>query len=141
TIAKKKEQYSRLNAERPAAEYLARWQARLAESEAQAHMPFEDSLETLAKRHGPELGVWYTEVYRLACDPAHLGDVPDFTPSPDGDFRFGGHPALAMYRVLLAAHYGLAVVIETFRLVSGANDLGIRAPVETLQARLDAIGT
>jgi hypothetical protein len=141
TAAKAKEKYARLNPESPHAKYLPKWTARLTGLAAHGFEPFHrsENLQALMKLHEPELGEWYSLVYRLACDPAHLGDLPDFMPSKVGEFRLGGHSSAAMTRALLAAHYGLAVAIETLAFVSQANKLGVQAPVDDLSARFTAI--
>jgi hypothetical protein len=47
------------------------------------------SVEQLAKSYGPSLGSWYSAVYRLACEPAHLGDLQEFMPGADDRIEVG----------------------------------------------------
>src|SRR5262249_45987609 len=81
------------------------------------------SLQQLARQHSEALGGWYSSVYRLACEPAHLGDLWEFMPAPDGPISTA--PATTtLSHATVATYYGLRVLIATLRVVAEGNDLG-----------------
>jgi hypothetical protein len=91
----------------------------------------------LARAHGLE--DWYWRIYRLACEPAHLGDLVEFMPAEGSELRIGGAPAAAGYRALVAVHYGIIVMLALFDEINGRNEAGLHVPVEQFRERLNAI--
>jgi hypothetical protein len=52
---------------------------------------------------------WYNRVYSMACDAAHLGDLIEHLPNPNGGYDLY-YPQLARYGALLALDNGLSVL-------------------------------
>src|SRR6266852_5666097 len=89
----------------------------------------------------PELGQWYEQVYRSACEPAHVTDLLEFMEP----FRFKTDPEIiignvtsAAFRVATATDQGLQLMfnLATF---AGDNVLKIRLDVDDLWQRAIAI--
>ncbi len=94
-----------------------------------------------ARKHSPELGQWYEQVYRSACEPAHVTDLLEFMEP----FRFKTDPEIiignvtsAAFRVATATDQGLQLMfnLATF---AGDNVLKIRLDVDDLWQRAIAI--
>lgn len=91
-------------------------------------------IEQMAKNYSPELGSWYSRVYRLACEPAHLGDLLEFMP-PGNPIKTGSPPT-AELRAYIAVDYGVHLMLAMARAISGA---GLHFPTEELEKRLQQI--
>jgi hypothetical protein len=91
-------------------------------------------LEQLAKSIIPALGPWYSRVYRLACEPAHLGDLLEVMPTPHGLPR--RPDSASRHRAVIALHYGGAIEIGLMKAIVEDNTAGLIAPVELLEERL-----
>jgi len=94
-----------------------------------------------ARKHSPELGQWYEQVYRSACEPAHVTDLLEFMEP----FQFKTDPEIiignvtgAAFRVATATDQGLQLM---FNLATFASDnvLKIRLDVDDLLQRAIAI--
>lgn len=121
----------------PDASQIATWTEILKEYKADGIQPIgKTKLAGLAKAHG--LWGWYASVYRLACEPAHLGDLWEFIPDTPGAIQVGPskHSALHAER---AVYYGLQVMLAMLEFVNGVNELGLHVDVEPLRQRLAAI--
>ncbi len=95
------------------------------------------SLEQLARQHSAELGGWYARVYRLACEPAHIGDVLEFMPGPGSDIATGQPPA-GRSRASIAAYYGLRIMVATLRAISETSDVPLPIDAADWDRRIDA---
>jgi len=94
-----------------------------------------------ARKHSPELGQWYEQVYRSACEPAHVTDLLEFMEP----FQFKtdpeiiiGNAASAPFRVATATDQGLHLMFSLAAFVSD-NVLKIRLDVDDLSQRAMAI--
>ena len=96
------------------------------------------SVEQLAKSYGPSLGSWYSAVYRLACEPAHIGDVHEFMPGAD-DVIDVGPPITADYRASIAIDRGLGLTINMIDVVLQTTTATLSADVDALRAKLAAL--
>jgi hypothetical protein len=94
-----------------------------------------------AHKHSPELGQWYEQVYRSACEPAHVTDLLEFVEP----FQFKTDPEIvignvagAVFRVATATNQGLQLM---FSLAAFASDnvLKIHLDVDDLLQRAIAI--
>jgi hypothetical protein len=83
---------------------------------------------------------WYWQVYRLACEPAHLGDLVEFMPDPPVvEIQVGGNVHAGVYRAILAVHYGISLMLTMFDEFNERNELGLLVPLDNFRARFDAI--
>jgi hypothetical protein len=96
------------------------------------------SIKRLAKDHGPALGSWYSHVYRLACEPAHVGDLNEFMPGADQMIQVGPS-LLAERRAIIALDRGLETMVGMMSAIDEMNEIGLRATTEPFNARLTAI--
>lgn len=96
------------------------------------------NLEILAKKHGEGLRGWYARAYRLACEPAHIGDLQELIPGPDG--RIATEPPVtAEYRALIAVDLALQLCVGLMTTISEMNEPGIQVETGPLQERLDRL--
>jgi hypothetical protein len=91
-------------------------------------------IERLAKVPGPELSSWYSRVYRLACAPAHLGDLLEFMP-PGNPIRTGS-PATAGLQAHVAIDYALHLMLAIIRPINETNSQDLHVPIVTFEQRL-----
>lgn len=75
-------------------------------------------------------------VYRRACEPAHISDLPELLPRDDGSIPIASPDAVR--RAQEAVHYGNRIMIDLLRLVSD-NDAGIKVDVSRFEKRYRAI--
>lgn len=94
-----------------------------------------------ARKHSSELGQWYEQVYRSACEPAHVTDLLEFMEP----FQFKTDPEIiigkvagAPLRVAVATDQGLALMFNLAKFVSD-NVLNIRLDVDDLAQHAIAI--
>ena len=92
----------------------------------------------LAKSYGPSLGSWYAAVYRLACEPAHIGDLRWFIPDAD-DVIEVGPPISAAYYASIAIDRALELTINMIDSILQATTAKLSADVDALTAKLAAI--
>jgi hypothetical protein len=89
-------------------------------------------LSTLATRANAYS--WYAQVYRMACEPAHIGDAFEFMPLDDDEpIAVGGSPAYAAARSREALWYGGHIMLAIMRSVCEGTSLGLDAPVDLLE--------
>jgi hypothetical protein len=93
-------------------------------------------IEVLAKNLGSELGSWYSRVYRMACEPAHIGDVLEFMPEGDEPIVVGSLAGLAEQRARDALWYGGHIALAVMRSI--CEQAGLQAPVDELERRFSA---
>lgn len=97
-----------------------------------------ENLADLAKGHSAGLRGWYDRAYRLACEPAHLGDLQELMPGPDGLIPTEP-PSTAEYRALIAIDLGLQIGIGLMVTIGEMNDPGIQVATAPLQERLERL--
>jgi hypothetical protein len=95
-------------------------------------------VRTLATSYGPSLGAWYSAVYRLACEPAHVGDLEEFMPTTGGSIRVGPR-ITAEGRASVAIDRALELTINMIDTILQATTATLSADVDTLRAKLAAI--
>jgi hypothetical protein len=88
-------------------------------------------LHELAER--AQVRGWYSRVYRMACEPAHMGDVWEFMPFHGELIAVGGQPALAAARASDALWYGGQIALTIMRAILDNTSLNLQAPMEHLQ--------
>ena len=89
-----------------------------------------EHIEDVAKRHA-NLASWYDVVYRLACQPAHLGDLEDFFPTDDGVFP----EAPGASRSVAAILHGLEIMVWLASFVNQRNEIGLVIDVDDIARR------
>lgn len=82
------------------------------------------------------VGTWYWRVYRLACEPAHLGDLVEFMPLPAQGLRPG--VGVAVYRAVVGIHHGIGVALAMIDTVND-NEMGLALTTEEFRRRFDAL--
>lgn len=91
------------------------------------------SLAEVAERD-PGLRSWYGRAYRLACEPAHVGDLLDLMPDDGGEIVVGRPSSGDVLRAGIAIRYGVYLVIGVFESLNEATDPGVpRVPVDDLR--------
>lgn len=98
------------------------------------------TLERLAKAPHVGGGSWYSRVYRMACEPAHIGDLIEYMPEDGVPIRVGTPEDLAAGRAREAIWYGSHIVLAVMRSIRDYSVLGLQAPVEMLEIRLRNVG-
>ncbi len=84
----------------------------------------------------PELGQWYSVVYRAACEPAHIADLVDFMPDPDDPKIASGVELDTEVRARFAIDHGIWIMLATIRTIHAGNKIGLTIPaLEGLEAR------
>ena len=94
------------------------------------------NLRDIAATPGVDVSSWYSRVYRLACEPAHVGDLVEFMPEEGAEIRFGSHAEYAASRALSAIWFGSQISLAIMRAVCEESIVPLRAPVEELERRL-----
>lgn len=97
-----------------------------------------ENVADLARNHSKGLGGWYALAYRLASEPAHIGDLYELMPGPDG--RIVTEPsAMAEYRAIVAVDMALHLCVGLLRMISENNEAQIRIATEAFEQRLATI--
>lgn len=97
-----------------------------------------ENVADLAKKHSKGLGSWYALAYRLASEPAHIGDLYELMPGPDG--RIVTEPSvMAEYRAIVAIDMALHLCVGLLRMISENNQAQIKIATEAHEQRLAAI--
>jgi len=110
----------------PGRRELFRAQEAALRAEVQPPPPDADiitDVERLARRH--QLGDWYWTAYRLACEPAHVGDLDDYIAERGAEITTAARPQ-GTYRALLALHYGALIALRLFEEIEDTSLLGLR---------------
>lgn len=95
-------------------------------------------LVALAKRTEHQaLGQWYTRVYRLACEPAHIDDLFELMPPPTGTIALTG--PTANLHAQIAVRYGIYIALNVVRVVCEQTGLGSHIDFSDLETRLAAL--
>jgi hypothetical protein len=92
-------------------------------------------VDQVADKHGPHLPRWYAGVYRLACEPAHISDLEDFSPA-SGALPKADSPA-RLHRAYQAMYHGIAIMLAVAEFWTAKNRLGSRVEVHDLRARFE----
>ena len=84
----------------------------------------------------PELGSWYTVVYMLACEPAHISDLPDYISWTAIEI---GQPTSTALLADTALFYGLQMMLHVGTAILDTTELQLTAPIDDLKRGLYAI--
>jgi len=95
-------------------------------------------LTQLARDVGIELQEWYNRIYRLACGPAHIGDLLDHMPGNAGKIHLGNTPTSHL-RAEIALDYGLHIMWDLLKAASNYFGLGKEERIKRLEARHNAV--
>ena len=76
---------------------------------------------------------WYSRIYRMACEPAHIGDVFELMPLGDEPIVIGPAPILASARADEALWYGGLIALSIMRSIIESASLGLTEPVDELE--------
>jgi len=98
------------------------------------------NLETLAKAPQVGVGGWYSRVYRMACEPAHIGDLLEYMPEDGVPIRLGAPGDFAPGRAREAIWYGSQIVLAVMRSICEHSELGLQVPVDELERSLRDAG-
>jgi hypothetical protein len=119
---------------------VARWeQARdelLCGKDARRALKSIENLAELAKGNSTNLGAWYARAYRMAAEPAHLGDLQELMPIAGRIVTVG---QLGEYRAVVALDMALQLSIGLLHAIGEMNEPNIRVPTSPLEERLAAI--
>jgi hypothetical protein len=81
---------------------------------------------------------WYVEFYRMACEPAHIGDVLEFMPFEGEPITVGGQqPGFAVVRASQALWYGGQIALTVMRSICEMASVDLRAPLDDLARWFD----
>jgi len=78
----------------------------------------------------------YQRIYRLACEPAHVADLQEYMPLPDGTVWIQQNQVLAL-RPYMAIEYGLWMMTDLLAEVSEFYGLGLESKVGELRVRIE----
>ncbi len=93
-------------------------------------------IEKLATEAG--IGEWYQRVYRLACGPAHIGDLLDYMPNVQEVIRLGKTPTSHL-RAIVALDYGFQILCDLLKAASGFLQLELEEKISEIEKRYVAI--
>jgi hypothetical protein len=96
------------------------------------------SVKELANSYGPSLGSWYSAVYRLACEPAHIGDLEEFIPKTEDPIKVGAR-ITSERRASVAIDRALELTINVMDSILQVTTATLSADVDSLRAKLAAI--
>ena len=100
---------------------------------------FKDrTIRQLARDIGIDLEKWYNRIYRLACGPAHIGDLMEHMPGPDGEIHLNKTPTSRL-RSEIALDYGLHIMWDLLKIASDYLDLRLKERISMLQTRHNAL--
>lgn len=83
------------------------------------------------------LSGWYNTVYRVACDPAHIGDLSEYMPQQRGPLSF--ETSVPFLRVHTAFHYGTDMAINLLDNFSEMYDFDLKNSVVELRSRYNSV--
>lgn len=72
---------------------------------------------------GEPLTSWYKDIYKVACEPAHIDDLVEYMPQGKGPISLNP-PTTSFLRAHVALDYGQQVYCDTLRDASEIYDLG-----------------
>ncbi|KAF0123669.1 MAG: hypothetical protein FD151_158 [bacterium] len=96
----------------------------------------EKTIQQLAKDSGLER--IYSRIYRLACEPAHISDLVDFMPMPEGPITLN-QPQTSMLSVIVALNYGIYIFCDILKYGSDFYGLRLDESIGELRTRYDTI--
>ena len=108
------------------------------ESEWEEFKKKKREIEKLAQDVGINLELWYQRIYRLACGPAHIGDLCDHMPTPEKPFPLGRTPTSHL-RAAVALDYGLHILCDLLKAASDFFELGLEETLSRIKARHVAV--
>jgi hypothetical protein len=92
----------------------------------------------LADEAGPQVDQWYQRVYRMACEPAHITDLPEHMPETSGKISLD-LPHTSRLQAYIALDYGLHIIFELMKDASKEYKLGLEEKIGKLEAQLTAL--
>ncbi len=95
-------------------------------------------LEGIAKDAGDVIAQWYRRIYAMACEPAHIADLVDYMPLPEGPIRAESAP-MPFLQASIAIDYGLHIMWSVLRNASEFYRLGLGGRIDALEARHNAV--
>ena len=75
---------------------------------------------------------WYRRVYRLACEPAHIGDLINYIPQP-GQAVEWADSQMAPLSATIALNYGMLIILHIFKDTSATLALGFEEEIGELE--------
>jgi hypothetical protein len=134
-------QYANLNPERTSAQAQDDLKTLLEE----ATKDIQDQWKQFKKRNGSRIsqlskealtGIpkWYNGAYRLACGPAHMGDLPYYMPLPNRPLPFEQNETSSL-SAFVALDYGLHLLFWLLRTASKELSLDMGQQLEALETR------
>lgn len=97
---------------------------------------FERNLYKLTGDVSQELRGWYNGVYRLACEPAHVGDLPEYVPLPKEPLALT-RTKFEVLRALMALDHGVQIMCDLLKNLSEIYELGLSEAIVQLKAEAD----
>lgn len=101
----------------------------------------ESKLRKLAQDTNADMVGWYDRIYKPACEPAHISDLPEYMPPSRGPISIAPQRGISTLRALIAFDYGLQIILDLLRNLSDINELGFDETITNLKATLDAVRT
>ncbi len=90
-------------------------------------------LEVLIKNSNIE--EYYQRVYRLACEPAHISDLFDFMPNPEGPIDIE-QTNLSPLQSIVAIDYALHIACDLLQDGSDTYNLGLNQQISDIKIQL-----
>lgn len=95
-------------------------------------------IEELARDLGVNIEEWYQRIYRLACGPAHIGDLLDHMPDVQEPIQLGKTPTSHL-RAIVALDYGFQILCDLLKAASGFFQLELEKKISEIEKRYVAI--
>ncbi len=108
------------------------------ESEWEDFKKTKRQIEELARDLGVNIEEWYQRIYRLACGPAHIGDLLDYMPNVQEAIRLGKTPTSHL-RAIVALDYGLQILCDLLKAASDFFQLELEEKIRGIEDRYVAM--
>lgn len=95
-------------------------------------------LRQLAEETNADMVGWYNRSYKPACEPAHISDLSEYMPPERGSISIAAPPRISTLRALIALDYGLQIMWDLLRNLSGIYELSFDESITKLKAKVDA---
>jgi hypothetical protein len=86
---------------------------------------------------GEPLTSWYNDIYKVACEPAHIGDLVEYMPLGKTPISLNP-PTTSFLKAHVALDYGQQVYCDILRDASEIYDLGFDQEISSLKERIDS---
>jgi hypothetical protein len=86
---------------------------------------------------GEPLTGWYNDLYKVACEPAHIGDLVEYMPVGK-DLISLNPPTTSFLKAHVALDYGQQVYCDILGDASEIYDLGFDQEISSLKGRIDS---